>query len=54
MDSIREDINAWFIKKELALRIFSEHDSRVEGWFKGELLLCLDDLRKKGQITSFR
>jgi hypothetical protein len=53
MDLIREDINAWFIKKELALRIFSEHDSRVEGWFKGELLLCLDDLRQKGRITSF-
>lgn len=47
------EVSAWFLKKQRALEIFAEHDCRVEGWFKGELLLCLDGLRHRGQVQDF-
>src|SRR5213592_1691028 len=54
MDSILSDINTWFLQKEAALRVFAKHDSRVEGWFKGETLLCLDNLRRQGRLEEFQ
>lgn len=53
MDTILEDIVAWFLAREPALRIFADHDCRVEGWFKGEMLLCLEDLRRRGRVREF-
>ena len=53
MESIIADLRSWFLRREAALRIFAEHDSRVEGWFKGEMLLSMDWLRREHRIESF-
>jgi hypothetical protein len=43
----------WFERKEQYLRIFSDSDSRLEGWFKGELLVLFTELVRRGIIESF-
>ncbi|SRR5712692_2374168 len=53
MDSILSDIGTWFLQREAALRVFAKHDCRVEGWFKGEALLCLENLRRQGRLEEF-
>lgn len=53
MDTLLSRISDWFLKKEDWLRIFARHDSRVEGWFKGEMLVCLEQLRNGEHIDEF-
>jgi hypothetical protein len=54
MDRIIAHINDWFQSKKTHFTIFAEHDSRLEGWFKAELLVLLEDLKKQGIVTGFK
>ncbi len=53
MESILGNIKEWFLGREHVIRIFAEHDSRVEGWFKGEMLGCLDGLYRRHMVDEF-
>jgi hypothetical protein len=46
-------INAWFFAKQSYLEAFSKNDSRLEGWFKGELFLLFDILKQQNVIIEF-
>lgn len=46
-------INNWFFSKQSYLESFSRNDSRLEGWFKGELFLLFDILRTQNIIDDF-
>jgi hypothetical protein len=46
-------IREWFVAKEQYLRTFAALDSRLEGWFKGEMFVLLDELRRQRRIDSF-
>lgn len=53
MEKLLQYINKWFINKEEYLRYFIKVDTRLEGWFKGELILLLNKLKKTGVIDDF-
>jgi len=53
MESLLPNISDWFKDKEIWFRTFAKHDSRVEGWFKGEMLVCLEHLKDQGCIEGF-
>lgn len=46
-------ISEWFDQKHEHLGIFANSDCRLEGWFKGELLVLFTRLRKSGVISEF-
>lgn len=41
MEILLPNLQSWFEQKREYFAVFTQHDSRVEGWFKGELLLFL-------------
>ena len=45
-------INNWFFAKQSYLETFSRNDTRVEGWFKGELLFLFDILKRQRIIND--
>lgn len=53
MKTLVPKIREWFESKEYWFRTFAKHDSRVEGWFKGELLVCLEKLKEAGHVDDF-
>ena len=53
METIIPHISEWFLSKEPWLRVFAQHGAAVEGWFKGETLLCLERLRASKKIENF-
>jgi hypothetical protein len=53
MERLLPNISEWFKGKEYWFRAFAKHDSRVEGWFKGELLVCLEKLKEEGRVDDF-
>ena len=53
MEHLLPQISEWFLRKEKWLRVFAQKDSRVEGWFKGEMLVCLQQLQDEGHIEQF-
>lgn len=46
-------VSDWFAGKEGHLSVFAETDCRLEGWFKGELLVLFTTLRRTGLLTQF-
>lgn len=54
MDALVKDIRDWFNTKREYLAAFACTDSRVEGWFKGELLVLFDRLRLEGRLAEFK
>ena len=54
MEEILERIKNWFVAKRDHLEAFAQADSRVEGWFKAELILLLPKLVKTGHLESFQ
>jgi hypothetical protein len=46
-------INNWFFAKQSYIDTFSKNDSRVEGWFKGELFFLFDILKRQRIIIDF-
>jgi hypothetical protein len=53
MKEIRKELEIYFSKKSIYFNIFSKVDSRIEGWFKGELLFLLENLIKTRKIKSY-
>jgi hypothetical protein len=53
VNAVIPEVQQWFIAKEEYIRCFATWDTRVEGWFKGELLMLLDGLKRRGLIGSF-
>ncbi len=54
MQTLIKEINLHFRTKSNYFEIFSKVDTRVEGWFKAELLLLFENLLKKGKIVSYQ
>lgn len=46
-------IQKWFLQKEEYFAVFSAADSRIEGWFKAELLVLLNRLVMQGHLDGF-
>lgn len=53
MEAILESIRDWFLAKRNYLVAFAEADSRLEGWFKGELLLLFPKLVHDKLLDKF-
>ena len=53
MITIFPAIREWFLAKEQHLSTFAALDSRLEGWFKGEMFVLLQELQQQRLIASF-
>jgi len=53
MESLLPAIQGWFTDKREHLIAFANSDCRLEGWFKGELLVLFGQLRQVGSIAEF-
>lgn len=53
MECLLPEIEQWFAAKSEHLSVFAGADCRLEGWFKGELLVLLSRLRSRGVISGF-
>jgi len=54
MISFYPEIDRWFSAKREYIEIFSKADTRIEGWFKAEMLFLLTQLVEKGQVSDFK
>jgi hypothetical protein len=52
MNTIFPYIKEWFLEKKEHFVAFAKADSRVEGWFKAELLVILSRLMQQGQLDG--
>ena len=53
MQALLPAIREWFSAKSEHLAIFAAADCRLEGWFKGELLVLFSELQHRGVIEGF-
>lgn len=53
MENIVRHIQQWFVAKREHFESFARNDTRLESWFKGELLVLLERLKLKGLIEDF-
>ncbi|MCS7272552.1 MAG: hypothetical protein NZ550_00195, partial [Fimbriimonadales bacterium] len=53
MELLLPHIWDWFRQKQDYFEVFAAADSRLEGWFKAELLMLLTQLTKQGVIEGF-
>jgi len=53
MENLLRDVLAHFSQLENRLRIFAQQEVQLEGWFKGECLFLLEQLKSRGRITDF-
>ncbi len=53
MDVLLPDIRNWFLAKEEYFLAFAEADSRIEGWFKAEMIILLKRLQAQRRIDHF-
>jgi hypothetical protein len=53
VETLLQTIQDWFGNKTEHLTVFASSDCRLEGWFKGELLVLFRRLREAGTITEF-
>lgn len=53
MEKLIPPMQEWFAGKTEHLRAFADSDCRLEGWFKGELLVLFQRLRLAGTIAGF-
>jgi len=54
LKTILTEIDNWFLTKSAEMDTFARNDTRVEGWFKGEMLVLLDQLKRKDVILDYR
>jgi len=54
MHSLLTEIQQWFDNKRNYFNIFAAVDSRIEGWFKAEMLVLLTELKERRIITDFK
>lgn len=53
MKNIIHYIQKWFVAKQEYFESFARNDTRVESWFKAELLVLFERLKSQGLIYSF-
>jgi len=53
METILEPIKNWFLNKRDYFITFAKADSRLESWFKAELILLLPKLVESGLLEDF-
>jgi len=53
MERIIPEIKRWFAEKREHFEVFARNDTRLESWFKGELLVLLERLKSEGVIDNF-
>lgn len=53
MKNIIHYIPKWFVAKQEYFESFARNDTRVESWFKAELLVLFERLKSQGLIYSF-
>jgi hypothetical protein len=53
MEAIIQNIRDWFLSKKEHFEVFAEADTRLEGWFKGELIVLFNSLLQRGVIEKF-
>ena len=53
MKNIIMNIKDWFLPRKEHFDVFIRNDTRVESWFKAELLVLLSRLVKAGIVDSF-
>lgn len=53
MNTLLPYIQDWFLRKEEYFTAFSSADSRIEGWFKAELLVVFNRLMKQGRLDEY-
>lgn len=53
MDKIIKNIDKWFLPRKEHFDIFAENDTRVESWFKAELLVLFSRLKRETVIHGF-
>ena len=54
MEAILQSIQNRFFEKEKYFIEFAKADTRIEGWFKAELILLLNELREQGKVENFK
>lgn len=54
MEVIIQNIRDCFLAKKEHLRVFAETDTRLEGWFKAELIVLLNSLLREKVIQEFK
>ena len=54
MEAVLKSIRDYFLDKEKYFIVFAKVDTRIEGWFKAELILFLNELQEKGCIENFK
>jgi len=54
MEVIKQDILDWFLAKKEYFKVFAEADTRLEGWFKAELIFLLNRLLQQKKIDEFK
>jgi len=53
MENIIQYIQEWFVTKQEYLESFARNDTRVESWFKAELLVFFERLKSQRLIDGF-
>lgn len=53
MEKVLTELDRWFLAKENEVKVFAQNDSRLEGWFKGEMLILLDRLKRQSIISWY-
>jgi len=53
MEELLPNITNLFLEKKDYFEVFAKADTRIEGWFKAELILLFSRLVKAGAIQSF-
>lgn len=53
MHTLLPYIRDWFLAKEEYFIAFANADSRLEGWFKAEMIVLLNRLKEQGHIDAF-
>ncbi len=53
MENLLPHIEKWFLSKKEHFKVFAQADSRVESWFKAELLVLFNRLAEEGVIEKF-
>jgi hypothetical protein len=53
MNNLLPHLQDWFLQKEEHFVSFANADSRIEGWFKAEMLVLLNRLQQQGQLGEF-
>jgi hypothetical protein len=53
MEVLLPHISRWFLEKQEHFAVFAQADSRIEGWFKAELLVLFNRLVASQVLEKF-